>query len=474
MNAPRYFVILGAMRTGSNLLERMLTRLPGVVTHGEAFNPAFIGGPKREALPGWDLPRRDADPLGYLAAMLAEGAGALPGFRHFNGHDPAVRAHVLADPACARIVLRRDPVESYVSLKIARETDQWLLNTPRRRLVARITFDAPEFEAYRSALETYYTGLAEGMAASGLSALEISYDDLLRPETLARLAAHLGQPRPEAAPDPGIYRQNPEPLCQKVANFCEMQTYLGRAADEQTGRSPPVAVVLSRTAGLAFLPLAGGERRFALRLMHWLEQRDHGAAPLTAPQLLDPETTPFMATEDLEDLAGRAAFAVVEPPAWRLARLYHAQCFGGKSCLPHIRAAVDAACAVSGRFKPGEGDPAPHRTRLLRFLDLIADARAGRGCHPVHDGWQDQVDLLAPLRALVPDLAILPLAAPNAAVTALLDQIGTAPVGPTTLARFAAGDAALAREIVDAEAQARIEALYAADLAAFDFGKAGV
>ena len=40
---PRYFAIFGAMRTGSNLLERTLASYDGLRTEGELFNPGFIG-----------------------------------------------------------------------------------------------------------------------------------------------------------------------------------------------------------------------------------------------------------------------------------------------------------------------------------------------------------------------------------------------------------------------------------------------
>ena len=45
MMAKRFdrFVMFAGMRTGSNFLEANLNALPGVVCHGEVFNPHFIG-----------------------------------------------------------------------------------------------------------------------------------------------------------------------------------------------------------------------------------------------------------------------------------------------------------------------------------------------------------------------------------------------------------------------------------------------
>ena len=57
-----YFIVLAAMRTGSNLLEANLNALDGVTCHGEAFNPHFIGRVKSESILGVSLEERDTDP----------------------------------------------------------------------------------------------------------------------------------------------------------------------------------------------------------------------------------------------------------------------------------------------------------------------------------------------------------------------------------------------------------------------------
>ncbi|MEL7131520.1 MAG: nodulation protein NodH, partial [Pseudomonadota bacterium] len=44
-----YFVVFAEMRTGSNFLEANLNALDGLSCYGEAFNPGFIGYPKKDA-----------------------------------------------------------------------------------------------------------------------------------------------------------------------------------------------------------------------------------------------------------------------------------------------------------------------------------------------------------------------------------------------------------------------------------------
>ncbi|MEM6906627.1 MAG: hypothetical protein AAF568_12090 [Pseudomonadota bacterium] len=213
-----YFVIFAAMRTGSNLLERLLGQLGEVKTFGEAFNPAFAGGPNKQPLKGWTLAERDADPLAYLAAMRKARPRKIIGFRHFDGHNPAVRRWAMADPDCAQIVLTRAPWESYVSLQLARATDQWLLTRPERRKAARVRFDPRDYTAYAAAQEAYY---------AQLSGLRVDYAELLDLATINRLAAHIGASKRLDQIAPGILRQNPEPLSAKVENYAEMVATLG-------------------------------------------------------------------------------------------------------------------------------------------------------------------------------------------------------------------------------------------------------
>ncbi|TNF60303.1 MAG: nodulation protein NodH, partial [Rhodobacteraceae bacterium] len=121
-----YFVVFAEMRTGSNFLETNLNALEGVTCHGEAFNPHFIGYPKKDSLLGLTQAQRDADPMALLA-RIADQPGELAGFRFFHDHDPRVLDPILDDPRCAKIVLTRNPLDSYVSWKIAQATGQWKL-----------------------------------------------------------------------------------------------------------------------------------------------------------------------------------------------------------------------------------------------------------------------------------------------------------------------------------------------------------
>ena len=127
-----YFVVFAEMRTGSNFLETNLNAFEGIDCHGEAFNPHFIGYPNTAEILGISQEVWDADPLVLLRNIKHQASG-IGGFRYFHDHDPRILDQCLADPKCAKIILTRNPVDSYVSWKIAKETGQWKLTDAKSR-----------------------------------------------------------------------------------------------------------------------------------------------------------------------------------------------------------------------------------------------------------------------------------------------------------------------------------------------------
>ena len=115
-----YFIVFAEMRTGSNFLEANLNAFDGIECHGEAFNPHFIGYPNKDNILGVSQAQRDANANHLIDTIKAHSDG-LGGFRYFHDHDPRVLDIALSDPRCAKIVLTRNPVDSYVSWKIAHQ-----------------------------------------------------------------------------------------------------------------------------------------------------------------------------------------------------------------------------------------------------------------------------------------------------------------------------------------------------------------
>lgn len=212
------FVVIGAMRSGSNLLQEALNRYPGLICYGELFNPHFVGRADASELWGVSKSERDADPFVLLQAMRDHAGGKLPGFRFFEGHDPRILAALLADVECAKILLRRDPLESYLSLKTAQRTGQWMLRDAGNRRRAKVRFDSAEFASYQDRQTGFYEDIGARLATEGQAAFAIAFDELLDVPRLNRVARFLGVSRQLSEFAPKLQRQNPEPVDQRVEN----------------------------------------------------------------------------------------------------------------------------------------------------------------------------------------------------------------------------------------------------------------
>lgn len=218
----RYFVLLAHMRTGSNLFEEMMAQNANISMHGELFNPSFIKKKNTLSYLGFDLSRREHAPFDLIRAIQEDSAPHLAGFRLFYEHDTRVLRHVLQDPGCAKIILRRNLLDSYVSQKIAQETGQWKLASIFRRKSAKITFDLQEFRQYYDNLTNYYQYIDDELLKSGQAALRLSYENLHDPQTYQAVQNYLGLTTAAPLSKASLIRQNPERLSDKVANFGQM------------------------------------------------------------------------------------------------------------------------------------------------------------------------------------------------------------------------------------------------------------
>lgn len=256
------FVVFAEMRTGSNLLEAALNALPGVTCHGEAFNPVLIGYPNRKDLLGVTQTLRDSDPMVLWKAIKQ--SDGLNGCRYFHDHDPRMLSTFLEDPKCAKIVLTRNPIESYVSLKIAQATGQWKLGDAKHRKPGKARFEAAEFETHLEEFQGFQITLMNALQKSGQTAFYIDYEDAQSVEVINGLADWLGvDGRLDAMPD-SLKVQNPEPLEAKVSNFPGMEASLARLDRFNLSRTPNFeprrgpsvpGFVACKEAGLLYMPM---------------------------------------------------------------------------------------------------------------------------------------------------------------------------------------------------------------------------
>lgn len=262
------FVIFAEMRTGSNLLEATLNGVKKITCFGEAFNPYMMGWPDKDELLGVTRDEREADPH-VLLAKLFEKPGHLTGFRYFHDHDPRVFDAILDNRSCAKIVLTRNPLDSYVSTRLAWETNQWKLNETETPIPAAITYDGAEFRQLVADVEQFQLKVMQRLQQSGQSAFWLGYEDLRSEEVMTGLLHWMGR-RDLTRVSPGSDQvpQNPRELSDKVRNFDEMEAdlrqldpfLLRRIPNFEPRRGPavPSYVTCDAGAGLIHMPISGG------------------------------------------------------------------------------------------------------------------------------------------------------------------------------------------------------------------------
>jgi LPS sulfotransferase NodH len=459
------FVIFAEMRTGSNFLEANLNSFAGIFCHGEAFNPHFIGYPNSTEILGVTREMRDREPGQLVSAIRAE-TGRLGGFRFFNDHDPRVLDMILPDPRCAKIILTRNPVESYVSRKIAAATGQWKLTNPAHARTDTVLFDGAEFERHVERLQQFQILLMNGLQRTGQTAFYVDYEDLRDVEVMNGLAAFLGVADRITALDRKLKKQNPEPIEDKVRNFEQMEQALARLDRFNLSRTPNFEPrrgpgipgwLAAADSPLLFLPLRSGPDE-AIR--DWLSRLDGGKAPLSG-------FTHKTLRQWKDARPGHRSFAVLRHP---LARAHAGFCdrilATGPGSLPDLR---ETLCRSFGLELPEPGDDAGHKRAFRSFLGFLKANLGGQTNLRVDQAFASQVAQLQAMTQFAPPDMILREDRLADDLQWLCHQVGRAPV--PALPPVTDPHASQLAAIVDAEMQAMARDIYLRDYTAFGFAE---
>ena len=391
-----YFVVFAEMRTGSNFLEANLNAFDGLACHGEAFNPHFIGYPNRDTILDVSLAERDEKPKRLLNAIKK--TPELSGFRYFHDHDPRVFDHVMGDPKCAKIVLTRNPVESYVSWKIAQSTGQWKLTDAKARKAAKAQFDANEFRAHLAALQAFQVTLLNRLQVSGQTAFYVAYEDLRSLDVMNGLAAWLGVEARLEGLDKKLKVQNPSALSDKVANFDQMTEALAAGDPFNLTRTPNFeprrgaavpTYVASTHAPLVYLPIRGGTDD---PVVAWLKSidRSHGVRPVTKQSQND--LRGWMRAHP-----GHRSFSVLRHPLARAHAVFcHRILNTGQGSYGGIRTTLIKRYKMALPDDPHDGGfgKAEHRSAFAQFLAFLKPNLAGQTSIRVDPDWASQTKII--------------------------------------------------------------------------------
>jgi len=463
------FVVFAEMRTGSNFLEANLNALAGVSCHGEAFNPHFIGYPGKERIFDITQAERDAAPLTLLQKIRAQ--DGLAGFRFFHDHDPRVLDAILDDPEVAKVILTRNPVDSYVSWKIAQATGQWKLTDAKRRKSAKAVFDADEFETHLEAIQSFQIKVLNRMQVSGQSAFYLDYDDLQSLDVINGLARFLGVSSRLEALDRNLKVQNPASARDNVSNPTALDAAIARLDRFNLTRTPnfeprrPPAVttyVAAPVSPLMYLPIKAGPEQ---TVRTWLAALDGMEVDQLNSRFTQKQLRQWMRRNP-----GHRSFTVLRHP---VARAHFAFCRyilgSGAESYPRIRRLLVSGFGLpipaSGPDQTYDLDA--HHAAFLAFIDFLRANLAGQTAIRVDGAWCTQSQALEGFgRFALPDRVIRERDM-EAEFRDLARSVGCTTM-PALSNPIAIGPFALA-DVYSNEIEARIRSVYDRDYMMFGF-----
>ncbi|MBL9058059.1 MAG: nodulation protein NodH, partial [Rhodobacteraceae bacterium] len=269
--------------------------------------------------------------------------------------------------------LTRNHLESFISWKIAMESDQWWLANTKHLKTVRPRFELDQFERRLEHLQHFQRRLLHRLQATGQTAFYIDYEDILDIDVLNGLAGFLGVEGRLKALDFRFKKQNPEAIEDKVSNPAEMREGLKKidffALDHtpnfEPRRAGTVAQYLaSEVKPLLFLPVKSAPEA---RIRKWL----NAMGPVTTG--MDRQTL----RRWREAHPGQRSFTVIRHP---LARVHAAFAdFIEREWMPELRPYLKRVhkYQLPGKGK-GYASAAEYREGLLVFLDMIKHILNGR------------------------------------------------------------------------------------------------
>lgn len=470
-----YFIVFAEMRTGSNFLESNINEFSGLHCYGEVFNPFFLVDPsrklvdpKRNELFDTTLTMREGDPL-QLIKKLKENTDGIPGFRFFHDHDKRVFEEAIDDPRCAKVVLTRNLVESYVSRKIAWETDQWKLSGLETALSAKITFVPEEFEKLFHRMKAFQIKILNRLQKTGQTAFYLDYEDIQNLDVVNGLGKFLGAKEPIGAFSGHFKKQNPEKLGDKVKNFDVLEKTLRGIDHYDLGRLPNFeprrgamvpAYLATKTAPLLFMPIQGGPTE---RIQNWLATIDKS----NMDNLLNGYTQKTLRQWKRQH-PGHRTFTVLRHPVARIHSAFCTHFIGDTSdTYGEIRRVLKNMHNIPFPESGAHYDRRAHYTAFLKFIEFVKGNLSGQTSIRVDGAWASQGKVIEGFSSFVLPDHIMREDQLSQGLEALMAEQGSE--CPTLPAKTEDKPFPLS-EIYDEKIEKAVRAAYQRDYMLFGFG----
>jgi LPS sulfotransferase NodH len=237
-NIPIKFIIFSGARSGSTLLSNMLNTHPEILCHHEIFNSQKIYYAQniRDNISINTVEERDRNVELFLAKLWQKNFNSTAvGFKILRNQNPTAASLVIKDKKVRKILLvRRNQIKSYVSMKIAMKTKNWCVstkNTPQGKESQQVSIkvNVESLHNWIKKHNKYYESIRQQLRNSKQSFLEISYEDLVGPKNELVKSSVLQFIGVSAQPhilQTTLKKQNSENLVDLVSNFGELEEKL--------------------------------------------------------------------------------------------------------------------------------------------------------------------------------------------------------------------------------------------------------
>lgn len=465
----RYFVMFADMRTGSNFLEENINQFSDLRCHGELFNPGFVGNLNRDEKFGVDKTARDKDPTVLIDRMIDDDPAVLPGFRLFSDHDPRVIAHCLRDPSCAKVILRRNPLESFISNRIAAATDQWRMTNVKTRKDVQIRFEPDRFEAYLAERMESQRGLQHELQMTGQAAFNIHYDDIHDLDVLNGLARFLGSAERVEKIFQRLKKQNPGSVTSKVSNPDEMEASLARMdllglsriPDFEPRRGPMVpGYFAGQAVPILCVPVRGGPVD-ALRA--WVEAHELAAGGTNLAEGFNQKSLRHWKRN-----AGHyASLAIIRHPVARAHAVFAAKVLGPRDDSRDLLRILSRVFDVEIPKDPAAMDRDARAAAFKGFIRFLGANLSGQTALRVDPAWASQAAVIEGATQVSPIHRLIREADAAAALGEVEAELGLV---PQPYAEDADAASPALAELYDDEVERLARDAYTRDYLGFGFG----
>jgi hypothetical protein len=227
------FVIVGAMRTGSNLLQEKLNNFSDIKCLGEIcnihlnrFDSFFV----KKIVRKYSIIRKESRIYSLIILRKIIFTSIFSkyktGFRLFRNHNRNIENRVLNNKDIKKIILYRDLIDTYISLEQAKTSGKWIRRDNQSSPLIKVDFSITKFQEYVLVNQDFYQSVLISMKEFSSDYIQVEYNDLLDNLKIEEIARFIGAQSPMTSGETILKKQNRFPREQVINNYDEVKEYL--------------------------------------------------------------------------------------------------------------------------------------------------------------------------------------------------------------------------------------------------------